>query len=58
MTLTKAQRTALLAVYNRDRSVAPSYRQFRRRVQFGFDYVMIEWKGMWLGIELDGYTHS
>jgi len=35
-----------------------SYRQFRRGVQPGPDCVMIQWAGMWLGIEPDGYTHS
>lgn len=34
------------------------YRRFRQRVQPGPGCVMIEWKGMWLGIEPDGYTHS
>ena len=27
-------------------------------VQHGYDCVMIQWRGMWLGIETDGYTHS
>jgi hypothetical protein len=22
------------------------------------DCIMVRWSGMWLGIELDGYTHS
>ena len=37
-----------------------SYLQFRRRVQFGYGYdcLMIQWCGMWLGIEKDGYCHS
>lgn len=37
------------------------WRNFRRKVQPYFDKsgcVMIPWKGMWLGIEKDGYTHS
>ena len=36
------------------------YRKFRNRVQpfFGGDCIMIEFAGMWLGIETDGYTHS
>ena len=33
-------------------------RQFRATVQAGYDCVMVQWSGMWLGIELDGYTHS
>lgn len=37
------------------------WRRFRARVQPYCDNtgcVMIQWKGMWLGIEKDGYTHS
>jgi hypothetical protein len=35
-----------------------TYKEFRKRVQPGFDCVMVKWCGMWLGIEQDGYTHS
>ena len=35
-----------------------TYLQFRRTVMQGFDCAMVRWSGMWLGIELDGYTHS
>jgi len=35
-----------------------TYRQFRKRVQAGYDCLMLHWCGMWLGIEPDGYTHS
>lgn len=58
MKLTKEQRAALKRVYDRDHSVAPTYRAFRRQVQPGPDCVMIHWKSMWLGIETDGYVHS
>lgn len=37
------------------------YRKFRKQVQPSFDgsgCVMVPWKGMWLGIEKDGCTHS
>ena len=36
------------------------YRKFRKQVQpgFGIPCIMLPWKGMWLGIETDGYTHS
>lgn len=34
------------------------YRRFRSRVLPGPGCVMIYWRGMWLGIEPDGYTHS
>lgn len=43
-------------------SVVPiTYKQFRRGVQttFGMDgAIVIQWAGMWLAIERDGYTHS
>ena len=37
------------------------YRKFRRTVQpelCGYGAVMVQFAGMWLGIETDGYTHS
>jgi hypothetical protein len=56
----KTQLRALLAVYNRDRSVARSYHAFRKtaRMACAIDCLMVPWCGMWLGIEPDGYTHS
>lgn len=35
-----------------------SYRAFRKSVQHGFDCLMVNVSGMWIGIEKDGYTHS
>lgn len=35
-----------------------TYREFRKTLHRGPDCVMIQWSGMWLGIEPDGYTHS
>jgi hypothetical protein len=55
--LNKAQRKALHRVWTRDPQDM-TYMQFRRSVQHGFDCVMVRWCGMWLGIEIDGYTHS
>lgn len=57
--LSKAQRKALFRVWTRNPSDM-SYRQFRKKVQpcFGDSCVIVPWCGMWLGIELDGYTHS
>ena len=55
--LNKAQRAALFRKWQQD-SQGMSYRQFRRTVQSGWDCAMVQWCGMWLGIELDGYTHS
>jgi hypothetical protein len=59
-TLTKAQQIALKRVYDRgaDSTKDLSYRQFRKTVCHSFDCSMVQWAGMWLGIELDGYTHS
>jgi hypothetical protein len=84
--LTKAQRKALFAVFQRDfpgwvtpfkrlpigtetirwqvdtiRVPSVQWRRFRKTVTPYFDKsgcVMIQWRGMWLGIETDGYTHS
>ena len=56
--LNKAQQRALKAVYGRDWNKPESYLAFRRTVQPGSGCVMVEWCGMWLGIETDGYTHS
>ena len=62
LTLTKAQRKAIKRVYDRNPDGAASYREFRTRVKpggFGSDtWVFIPWCKMYLGIELDGYTHS
>jgi len=55
--LNKKQQTALYRKWLRD-NLGKTYLQFRRTVQFGFDCAMVQWCGMWLGIEKDGYTHS
>lgn len=57
MKLSKAQRAALLRVYQRDPQ-GLDYRAFRRTVAPGPGCIMVPWCGMWLGIEPDGYTHS
>lgn len=60
MVLTKAQRHALYRVWLRDETIAPSYLAFRRQAILDtmMDCVMVQWNGMWLGIEKDGYTHT
>lgn len=62
MILTRQQRTALHRVYQRtleNPGKQPlTYRQFRRKVEAGFDCIMVPFANMWLGIERDGYTHS
>jgi len=35
-----------------------SFYQFLTTVQRGHDCVMVQWSGIWLGIEIDGYCHS
>lgn len=58
--MTKAQQRALLNVYQRT-PLGMTYLAFRRSVRPCFDgsgAVMVHWCGMWLGVELDGYTHS
>ena len=59
---TRAQRVALHRLWERKDSRRPgeTYCQFRRRVQPEFcgKAIMIEWSGMWIGIEADGYAHS
>lgn len=71
---TKAQRVALKRVFDRcaldqNANRAPmnygyygltvlSYRQFRKRVHSGSGCIMVQWCGMWVGIEPDGYTHT
>ena len=57
--LTKAQRKSLLIKWQIDNQ-GLSYKQFRKTVEpcVGLTCVMVEWCGMWLGIETDGYTHS
>ena len=37
---------------------SPNFRNFMSRSIATSDCLMIQWCGMWLGIELDGYTHS
>ena len=57
---TKEQRAALWRIFNRktDTPQSLTYRQFRKTVAPGSGYIMVHWCGMYLGIELDGYTHS
>ena len=57
MTLNRNQRVALHRKWLQENQ-GMSYMQFRRTVQHGYDCVMVQWCGMWLGIETDGYTHS
>ena len=57
MKITNEQKHAIKRIYDR-REMGISYLQFRRSVSPCFDCLMVQWFGMWLGIEKDGYTHS
>ena len=60
MYLTKLQRKAVKDLFDRNPDGATSYRQFRKRAHYGIpsDHIMIRWCYMWVGIQLDGYTHT
>jgi len=69
MLLTRKQREAFHKVFLRKyphagelrkRDAIDLYRKFRRTAFpiLGGDCVMVEFAGMWLGIEKDGHTHS
>ena len=60
---TRKQRIALLRKYAHgglaDKGI--SYRNFRASIQptFGMDNaIVVQWYGMWLAIEKDGYVHT
>jgi len=55
--LTRAQRKALLKLYRRDER-GLTYRAFRRTVYPGHGWVSVAWRGMYVGIEPDGHTHT
>jgi hypothetical protein len=59
MQLNELQEKALLRKWEQDNQ-GMTYQQFRNTVQscLSDDCVMVQWSGMWLGIETDGYTHS
>lgn len=57
MKINKAQQTALKRIWTRNNQ-GMSYLAFRRTVCSGSNCAMVQWSGMWLGIEPDGYTHS
>jgi hypothetical protein len=59
MTINRAQRVALHRKWMQNDN-GMSYRKFRRTIVPGIagNFFMVQWSGMWLGIEDDGYTHS
>lgn len=46
----------IVLTYGLDRE--QSYMSFRRTVSRGYDCLMVNIAGMWVGIEPDGYTHT
>lgn len=65
VTLTKEQQRSLLKLWKVQESCdhprGESYLEFRRRAfpeGFGGDAVMIHSRGMYIGIEKDGYAHT
>ena len=60
--LSKPQQRAIKKLYNQleDSKKVESFLAFRRRVMpgIGGDYVGVVWCGMYVGIELDGHTHT
>ena len=63
MRITRAQIESLHRLYCRNSDGSNSYLEFRRRATlFGFsqgDTVLgIQWCGMFVGIESDGYSHT
>ena len=57
--ITRAQRVSLHRIWLRN-DQGLTYRQFRATAThgIGMDCILVQWSGMWLGIETDGYTHS
>ncbi len=60
--ITREQYQALRRKYERDPNGADDFESFKNQAVpggIGSDkYILLHWCGMWLGIELDGYTHS
>lgn len=59
--MTDAQLGSLLMIYFRDNTILPTFPTLLKQVQNnekdGYCYLP-NWKGMFLGIEKDGYAHS
>ncbi len=67
MVLTRPQRESIKKLYERylrsdgADDFRMSYREFRKHAQpliGGSGCIMVPWCGMWVGIELDGHTHT
>ena len=57
--INEAQLESLSRKWGQD-SQGMTFQEFKATVQpcIGDNSIMVQWCGMWLGIEVDGYTHS
>jgi hypothetical protein len=56
---TPDQLIALVKLYWRNADGAQTYNEFRNRAHsYHGGYIGLDWCGMFIGIEKDGYTHS
>jgi hypothetical protein len=53
-----SQMWGLWCKFNQDPDGSPDFTHFMGRATEGYDCLMIQWCGMWLGVERNGYTHS
>jgi hypothetical protein len=62
MAVTRLQRESLYRLYTRNNDGSNSYLSFRRRATLcgvtNDMYLGIQWCGMFVGIETDGYSHT
>ena len=56
--MNKAEQQAVKRLWER-KGEGMTFLQFRRSVRWSLNQCwMVQWAGMWIGIESDGYTHS
>jgi len=58
LNMTRQQVLGALKLFQRNPDGSKGFDEFLGRVVQGWDCLMIQWCGMWIGIEKDGYTHS
>ena len=56
--MTEEQRVSVKRVYERSPDGSKTLDAFEARLEPFGECLMIEWCGMWLGIEPDGHTHT
>lgn len=57
-TTTRPQREAIRRLFLRNPDGSPDYRHFRRRIVSSLDWIGIEIRGVYHGIERDGHIHT